>query len=71
MKLTEEFSPNHCQRDYSSNSMTLLYEGNYNHEKAVLYILSCYPSWKSFEILEHSEPSEYKGFSNDGCVIYK
>lgn len=69
--MKNEFTPNHCQIDYSSNTMTLLYDGSYNHAKAVAHVLKSYPDWTSFEIFDHSEPSEHKGFSNDGCVIYK
>jgi hypothetical protein len=65
------FEPVHSQKDYSTDSVTIQFKGKFDYQKAIEYMLQSYPSFKGREIVDLSEPSEFRGLENLGSVVFQ
>lgn len=58
----------HCQKDYIDDTIVVQYEGVYNYDEMMEYVNRCYGNVKG-EVIEHEEPSEWRGYKNMGSVL--
>lgn len=64
----EEF---HCQKDYITDTVTVQFRGDFDLEKAISYMLRCYPSFVGREVIEISPNDFYKGMENIGYAVFQ
>lgn len=64
----EEF---HCQKDYITNTITVQFRGDFDKEKAIDYMLRCYPSFEGREVIELSPNYFYMGLENIGYAVFQ
>ena len=60
----------HCQKDYFDNTILVQYRGEYDLEEITEYVKRNYSDY-AWEIIEHSPPSQDKGFENTGSILIK
>ena len=60
----------HCQKDYIDDTITVHYEGEYNKDKTIEYVKTCYGNIAG-EIIEVQEPTEFRGLKNNGVVLLR
>jgi hypothetical protein len=65
------FEPVHSQKDYLTDSVTIQFRGKFDCQKAIEYMLQSYPSFEGREIVDFSEPSEFRGLENLGSVVFQ
>jgi hypothetical protein len=68
--MSTEFEPFHCQMDYSTDTVTVQFIGQFNREKSIEYLKKSYPSFECGEIIHFEEPSNYMGFENLGNAVF-
>lgn len=64
----EEF---HCQKDYITNTVTVQFRGDFDKEKAINYLLRCYPSFEGREVVKLSPNDFYMGLENIGYAVFQ
>ena len=64
----EEF---HCQKDYITDTVSVQFRGDFDKEKAIDYMLRCYPSFKGREVIELSPNDFYMGLENIGYAVFQ
>jgi hypothetical protein len=60
----------HCQKDYIDDTIVVQYEGIYNYDEMMQFVNRCYGDVKG-EVIEHEEPSEWRGYKNMGSVLIR
>jgi hypothetical protein len=65
------FEPVNSQKDYLTDSVTVLFRGQFNYIKAWEYLKQNYPSFEGYDIVYFEEPSNFRGLENLGIAVFQ
>jgi hypothetical protein len=65
------FDEFHCQKDYITDTVMVKFRGDFDKEKAIEYMLRCYPSFEGRDVIELSLNDFYMGLENIGYAVFQ